>query len=162
MERLLTSDVSISNGNIKYPIEKLIFAVNFPLKLLPATVTNADIGSLKSLHKLFDKYLDHLLVKFEQNYMVQTTRNFEVFDKKTKQNKTKQEKKKSSFKPFLQSIDASLEDVSVAETILWCWTIVFQITIFQCFKNNGSLTCVTRLKVATNMVDSISTNVSRQ
>ena len=35
------------------------------------TIADADIGSLKSLHTLFDKYLDHMLVKFEQNRMVQ-------------------------------------------------------------------------------------------
>ena len=72
--------VSISNGYIKYPIGKSIFAVNLPLKLSKATVANAEIGSLKSLHTLFDKYLDHKLVKFEQNLMVQ--RNFELFDQK--------------------------------------------------------------------------------
>ena len=33
-------------------------------------IADADIGSLKSLHKLFDKYLDHMLVKFEQNRVV--------------------------------------------------------------------------------------------
>ena len=43
---------------------------------------DADIGSLKSLHTLFDKYLDHMLVKFEQNRMVRTIQNFELFDKK--------------------------------------------------------------------------------
>ena len=89
MERLQTY-VSISNGNIKYPIGKLIFAVNLPLKLFPASVAIADIGSLKSLHTLFVKYLDHMLVKFEQNCMVQTTRKFELFDKKP-----------SFLKPFL-------------------------------------------------------------
>ena len=36
----------------------------------------------KSLHTLFDKYLDHMLVKFEQNCMVGTIQNFEFFDKK--------------------------------------------------------------------------------
>ena len=71
---------SISNGNIKYPIGKSFFAVNFALKLFPATVAKADIGSQLSLHTLFDKYFDHMLVKFEQNRMVQTTRNFELFD----------------------------------------------------------------------------------
>ena len=51
MERLLTSNVSISNGKIKYPIRKSIFAVNLPLKkIFPAAVANADIGSLMSLH----------------------------------------------------------------------------------------------------------------
>ena len=69
MERLQTSNVSISNDNIEYPIGKSIFAVNF----FPATIANADIGSLKSLHTLFDKYFNHMKVKFEQNRTVQTT-----------------------------------------------------------------------------------------
>ena len=59
-----------------------MFAVNLPLKLFPATIANADIGSPKSVYTLFDKYLDHLLVKFEQNCMVQTARNFELLTKK--------------------------------------------------------------------------------
>ena len=46
------------------------------------TIADADIGSLKSLHTLFDKYLDYMLVKFGQNRMVQTVQNFELFDKK--------------------------------------------------------------------------------
>ena len=33
------------------------------------TITDADIRSLKSLHTLFNKQLDHMLVKFEQNRM---------------------------------------------------------------------------------------------
>ena len=82
MERLLTSNVSIINGNIKCPIGKSIFAVNLTLKLFRATVANADIGSWKSLHTLFDTYLDHMLVKFEQNRMVRNIQNFELFDKK--------------------------------------------------------------------------------
>ena len=45
-------------------------------------ITDADISSLKLLHTLFDKYLDHMLVKFEQNRMVRTKQNFELFDKK--------------------------------------------------------------------------------
>ena len=43
------------------------------------TISDVDIGSLKFLHTLFDKYLDHMLVIFEQNRMVQTIQNFEVF-----------------------------------------------------------------------------------
>ena len=45
------------------------------------TDTNADPdnGSLKSPHTLFDKYLNGVLVKFEQNHLVQ---NFELFEKK--------------------------------------------------------------------------------
>ena len=52
-------------------------------------------------------------VKFEQNRIVRTAQNFELFDKKgfkkTKQNKTKH---------FWQTVDAILEDLSVAETIV--------------------------------------------
>ena len=51
---------------IKYLIGKSIFAVNLTLKLFPATIANADFGSLKFLHMLFDQYLGHMLVKFEQ------------------------------------------------------------------------------------------------
>ena len=91
MERHYTSKFSISNGNIKHLIGKSIFAVNVPFKLFPAIDANADIRSLKSLHTLFNKYLDHKLVKFQQNCMVQTTRNFEPFDKK----------KRVFLKPFL-------------------------------------------------------------
>ena len=43
------------------------------------TITDTDIGSLKSRHTLFDKYLDHMLVKFEENRIYG---NFELFGKK--------------------------------------------------------------------------------
>ena len=46
------------------------------------TNSDADIGSLKSLYTLFDKYLDHMLVKFEQNRIVLTTQRVVLFDKK--------------------------------------------------------------------------------
>ena len=36
------------------------------------TIADDDTGSLKSLHTLFDKYLDQMLVKFEQNRIVRT------------------------------------------------------------------------------------------
>ena len=52
------------------------------LKLFRATVANADIGSLKSFHTFLKKCLYHMPVKCEQNRMVQTTRNFELFDQK--------------------------------------------------------------------------------
>ena len=41
-------------------------AVNLPLNLFPATITNTDIGSqfLKSLHTLFVKHFVYMLVKF--------------------------------------------------------------------------------------------------
>ena len=49
MKRLQTFNVSTSNGNIKCPIGKSIFAGNLTLKLFRATIANADITSLKSL-----------------------------------------------------------------------------------------------------------------
>ena len=49
-----------------------------------------------------------MLVKFEQNIMVQTIQNTELFDKK----------KMVNF--FWQSVDAIFEDVSMTETIVWC------------------------------------------
>ena len=48
----------------------------------PYHIADADIGSLKSLRTLFDKYLDHMLVKYEQNRLIQSIHNFELFDKK--------------------------------------------------------------------------------
>ena len=45
-------------------------------------ITDADIGSLKSLHTLFEKYLDHMLVKFEQNHLIRNIQNFELLGKK--------------------------------------------------------------------------------
>ena len=86
--------VSINNSNIKYPIGKSIFGVNLPLQLFPATVANADIRSLMSLRTFLTKCLYHMLVKFKQNRISQTTLNFELFDKKK----------------------TALKDVSVAET----------------------------------------------
>ena len=76
MERLQTSNVSVSNGTLKYPIGKSIFGVNLPLKLFRASVANANTESLKSLHILFDTYLDYMLAKFEPNRIVRNVQNF--------------------------------------------------------------------------------------
>ena len=64
----------VSNGNLKYPIGKYIFAVNLPSKLFRATVANT----------LFDilKYLDYMLPKFEPNCIVQNVRNLSFWTKK--------------------------------------------------------------------------------
>ena len=58
-------------------LQKLIFPSG-----LHVTITDDDTGSIKSLHTLFDKYLDHMLVKFGQNRMVRTIPIFVLFDKK--------------------------------------------------------------------------------
>ena len=64
------------------------------------TITDADIESLKSLRTLFNKYLDHMLMKFEQNRMVKNIQNFEFFGK-------------NWLTIFLERVDAILEDVAV-------------------------------------------------
>ena len=61
------------------PYRKINIYSKFTFKTLPAaTVANAGIGSLKSLHILFDKYLGHMLVQFEQNRRDRTIQNFDV------------------------------------------------------------------------------------
>ena len=60
---------------------KFTAKIDFPIGIL-FTIADTDIGSLKSFFTLFDKYLDHMLMKFEQNRMVQTVQNLELFDKK--------------------------------------------------------------------------------
>ena len=104
MERLTTYKVSISNGNIKCPIGKSIFAVNLPLKLFRSNVANADIESLKSLHT----FLKKMFVPYASEIRTKTTRNFEFFDKKIE----------LFYNHFRQRVDAILEDVSVAEIIV--------------------------------------------
>ena len=73
--------VSISNGNIKMPDWKII--VNLLLKLFNATVVNADAKRQMSLNTLFDTgtYLDHMLVKFELNRMVQNVKKMSFLTK---------------------------------------------------------------------------------
>ena len=58
---------------------KFTAKIDFPIGHFMYTIADADIGSLKSLHTLFDNYLDHMLVKFEQNRMVRTIQNLVVF-----------------------------------------------------------------------------------
>ena len=79
--RLPMSPCSNYNVGLKYPIRKSFFTVNLPSKLLPTAVANADIGNVKSLNTFLLKCLYHMLVKFERNRMVQTTRNFELLTK---------------------------------------------------------------------------------
>ena len=72
---------SISNGDME-GFQRQIYYKNWCSdRVFYVTVTDADIGSLKSLHTLFDMYLDHMLVKFEQSRIVQTTQILELFDK---------------------------------------------------------------------------------
>ena len=68
MERLQTSNVSISNGTTEQFYWQIYCKNGFSDRALYVIIGDADIGSLKSLH--LDRYLDHMLVKFEQNRVV--------------------------------------------------------------------------------------------
>ena len=109
------------------------------------TIADADIGSLKSLHTLFDKNLDYMLMKFEQNHMIKTIQNFVLFDKK-----------------WLTIFDKML--MPFWKMFLWLKQLfnakisVHQTFIVQCSKNYGTPTVVTRLKIAPNMVNLINLN----
>ena len=81
MERLKTSNVSISNGSREEFWWQIYCKNRFSDRVFYIIIADADIGSPISLHTLFDKYLDHMLVKFEQYRMVQTVQNFEIFGK---------------------------------------------------------------------------------
>ena len=133
---------SISIGSTEDILRQINCKNRFSDQAFYVTIADADIGSLKSLHTLFGKYLDHMLVKFEQNHKVQTIQNFELFDKK------------KQFNHFWQSVDAILEDASVTETSV-------ETIVFHCSQNYVSPTGVTRLKVAPNMADLISLNETR-
>ena len=58
-------------------LQKLIFRWD-----IFVTIADANIGIIKFLRTLFDKYSELMLMKFEQNRMVQTIINFVLFDKK--------------------------------------------------------------------------------
>ena len=61
--------------------DKFTANIDFPIRHY-VTIADADIGSLESLRTLFDKYLYHMLVKFEQNCMVRIILHFAFFDQR--------------------------------------------------------------------------------
>ena len=64
IERLWTFNVSISNGSWE-EFQRQIYCKNwFSDRVFYVTIVDADIWSLKSLHTLFNKCLDHMLVKY--------------------------------------------------------------------------------------------------
>ena len=143
MERRQTFNVSVSNGNIKCPIEKSIFTINLPLEHFHATVANADTGSAKSHHTLLNTYLDHVLAKFEPSRMVRIAQNFELFDTEPSLLTTILDRVLTPFcKTFLY-----------LKQLFNSLTVNVQTTIFQCYKIFVSPARVNRLKVATNMAD---------
>ena len=62
---------------------KINFCRKYAIKILRTTVANADTERLKSLHILFDTYLDHMLTKIEPDRIVQNGQKFENFDKQS-------------------------------------------------------------------------------
>ena len=54
MERLKTSNVSISNGSTEEFNGKFTAKIDFSDQAFYVTIADAGIGSLKSLHTLFD------------------------------------------------------------------------------------------------------------
>ena len=78
-----TSNISVSNGNIKCLIILSGFFqfANKTLTFFSATVANAT-ESLESLHTLFCMYSDDLLAIFEPICMVRNVQNFKSFDRK--------------------------------------------------------------------------------
>ena len=94
-----------------------------------------------------------MLVKFEQNRMVQTARSFELFDKK-----------KTGF--YVTIFDKELTQFGIRFCSLkqlfnvynYRLTINLKTIIFQCSENFGTPTLGTRLKVSPNMADPISLN----
>ena len=98
MEGLKTSTVSISNGSTEKFQLKIYFKNWFSDRVSYVIIADTDIESLQSFHTLFDKYWDHMLVKFEQNRIFWIILNFDTFNKKPVNN-------------FWQSIEAILEDV---------------------------------------------------
>ena len=50
--------------------DKLTAKIDLTKRHFYVAISDAEIGSLKSLHTIFDMYLHQMLVRFEQNRMV--------------------------------------------------------------------------------------------
>ena len=60
---------------------KFTTKIDFSDRAFYIFINDPDIGSLNFFHTLFDKYLDHMLVKFELNRIIRNKQNFELFGK---------------------------------------------------------------------------------
>ena len=128
---------------------------DLPIKLFRASVTNTDIGNLKSLHAFPKKCFYQMLVKFEQNRMIQTTRNFELFDKK--KNKQTNKNKTGFLKSFLTKSWRHFAR-RFCNWINYLMLNYFKDYNLSEFQKYGSPTRITRLKATLNMADPISLN----
>ena len=71
MKRLLTSNATVVfNGKITAKI--------FSDLVLFASIADADKKVCRGFHSLLDKYLEHMLVKFEQNRTAQNMQKFKL------------------------------------------------------------------------------------
>ena len=107
MERLKIFKVSISNGS-REKFERQIYCKTwFSDRVFYVTFADADNRSRKSLHTLFNKYLDNMLVKiWTKSYGPNYTKYWAFWPK--------------TVKHFWQSVDAILEVVSVTVTMFLC------------------------------------------
>ena len=78
-----TSDVSICNGNKKYPIVTSIFTQIVAFKLFHVSIAITNSISSKYYLKFLTNYCNHKLTKFRQNWMIRTTQDLNLRDKKT-------------------------------------------------------------------------------
>ena len=137
------ANVARGNFNSKFTAKKW-----FSDRAFFITIADPDIGSIKSVHTLFVKHLDHILVNFEQNRTIVKSnyRKFWAFWQKMVDH-------------FWQRIDAILDDGFVTgKKTVWCHTINLKSIIFQCSKVYGNLKRVTRLKFAPNIAILVSPN----
>ena len=111
----------------KIPDRKSICTVNLRSKLFLTTVANTDIGSLKFFHTFLKKYLYHILVKFEQNCVVQSTRNFELLTKKQFLKPFSTKRWRHFGRRFCRWNNCLM--------LNYLFSDYFQTTIFQCYKN---------------------------
>ena len=74
---LMSASVMVTSKNIRSENQ---FLQKFALKTFPCYRANAKTEGLKSLHTLFDTYLDYMLVIFEPNRIVQNVQKNELLD----------------------------------------------------------------------------------
>ena len=105
MEWLLISSVSISNGSTKSFNSKFTAKFDLSVRAFYVTIADADIGSLKSLHKFIDISIwTTCWWNLKKIVWSKPYKNSVLFDKK--------------WSTILTNADAILEDVSVTKTII--------------------------------------------
>ena len=123
--------------------QKINFCSKFAIKPFRASVANAETGSQKILHSLFDTYLDHMLAIFKPNRIVRNVQNVEFFDKNKKRNK-QTNKNRVIFKIIFDiALTPFLKDVAEAGTSENYSFSDYFLSVFQ--KSQSEATCETML-----------------